>query len=1077
MTKTKKIKIFVILLIFIILSLSVKADEYTICLNHKCVIGHSPWVYIDFSSLGGPGPYTGNQLPYLTTGANCYEDDYVTPKNTNYGAGKWQGSEPNFIHTNYGYSISGWDHMWCYLEEGYNNMAVYSDGDCLTFADGCPNPPGWFISEEDDLYHNCQTNAYDCTECHNVCDGISVILYYIYNGEWETITSDNWGGQPIAASSSDIFISNEVCPSDYTIYPQKAIFFGITCLTKTQLNYYSNPQSLKMEWINEDNPKQACCQPTDMVNDIGECQPSDNQQGGAVSAAETGNDIFAYPYYSNDNDQGWIDCDGTNGPNYWCSNICSNAIRAGESNIGEYSDFGFSGELECCGDDSNENYCQENTYSEEIAFDNNEQACCNAQSDCTANFLCYTKENVHGNLNFNNNDNYAYCHTLGKWGDCDSFIDTTCGSSVCGSISGVKSGESSAHGEYTLAQINSKIQKCCGDDLNEHYNTRNLNPYEKGTSLPQDSNDEACCNEDDCVWDNNCYDPVPSSSDHTTYQKTAYDNPLGTSGNNKKIICSAWGNEKAVWGNPDYASSWCEVANGYWNVGFGNADEESTFYTDTYLLPDSAYCKITGDEKPSTRCCCGDDQGEYYITNDLLGTQACCSNENACIDSEGNCQLGAEICDGLDNDCDGIIDNTGDALCDDNIFCNGQETCEGTSNCQPGTPIDCDDNVGCTDDTCNENTDSCDNTPNHISCDDELYCNGEEYCDVLLDCQLDTPIDCNDNIDCTDDICNEDTNSCNNIQNNLFCDNNLWCDGTEYCDINLDCQSNNNAPDCDDTITCTDDSCNEVADTCDNIPNHDNCPKKDEIAICTNNPDNKDFTYDFAPEIQGICTLSGCQYADYQFTHECSDDDLLDGIGLILCNAGCDQDTDCLDTLCQDGCEDLDEDGKLDDYADYKNIINNCLLETCTCEQNLCQGPINIYIDDSRCIPPATQCTTNEDCESNECCYQQHELLPAVCINSLPAEISSGNEIVEQNPCLCMISKGQPRGDYCTNTGDSPCWDNSTEQCCGNEDNEDWGTLYSTHDDLEDILIKGYCENSAWKSREDSTLTDYDVWT
>src|SRR5581483_6844089 len=47
-----------------------------------------------------------------------------------------------------------------------------------------------------------------------------------------------------------------------------------------------------------------------------------------------------------------------------------------------------------------------------------------------------------------------------------------------------------------------------------------------------------------------------------------------------------------------------------------------------------------------------------------------------------------------------------DAICDDGIFCNGQEKCSGGS-CVAGTPMACDDGIACTVDVCNEGLRSC----------------------------------------------------------------------------------------------------------------------------------------------------------------------------------------------------------------------------------------------------------------------------------------------------------------------------------------------------------------------------------
>ncbi len=106
-------------------------------------------------------------------------------------------------------------------------------------------------------------------------------------------------------------------------------------------------------------------------------------------------------------------------------------------------------------------------------------------------------------------------------------------------------------------------------------------------------------------------------------------------------------------------------------------------------------------------------------------------------------------------------------------------------------------------------------------CDDGLYCNGAETC-VNNICQAGTAIDCDDSVACTTDFCNESTDSCDNTPNDSLCDNGLYCDGAETCHATNGCQFGT-AVDCDDSVACTDDSCNESTDSCDNIANDANC--------------------------------------------------------------------------------------------------------------------------------------------------------------------------------------------------------------------------------------------------------------
>jgi hypothetical protein len=159
--------------------------------------------------------------------------------------------------------------------------------------------------------------------------------------------------------------------------------------------------------------------------------------------------------------------------------------------------------------------------------------------------------------------------------------------------------------------------------------------------------------------------------------------------------------------------------------------------------------------------------------------------------------------------------------CDDGLYCNGAEQCVSGS-CQAGTAPNCDDGVSCTIDSCNEGTDSCDHTANNGACDDGLYCNGAETCNVTLGCQAGTAPNCNDGVACTIDSCNEAMDVCENTPDNGACDDGLFCNGTSTCHPTLGCQAGA-PPDCNDGVACTTDACNEGTDTCDHTPNNGAC--------------------------------------------------------------------------------------------------------------------------------------------------------------------------------------------------------------------------------------------------------------
>ncbi len=71
------------------------------------------------------------------------------------------------------------------------------------------------------------------------------------------------------------------------------------------------------------------------------------------------------------------------------------------------------------------------------------------------------------------------------------------------------------------------------------------------------------------------------------------------------------------------------------------------------------------------------------------------------------------------NPANGAVSHTpNDALCDDGVWCNGQETCDAILGCQAGTPPVLDDGNGCTDDSCDEVLDLVVHTYNTAPCDD-----------------------------------------------------------------------------------------------------------------------------------------------------------------------------------------------------------------------------------------------------------------------------------------------------------------------------------------------------------------------
>jgi len=133
-------------------------------------------------------------------------------------------------------------------------------------------------------------------------------------------------------------------------------------------------------------------------------------------------------------------------------------------------------------------------------------------------------------------------------------------------------------------------------------------------------------------------------------------------------------------------------------------------------------------------------------------------------------------------------------VCNDGLFCNGVETCDGSGTCVAGTPVTCDDGNVCTDDSC-DSVSGCANANNTVACDDGDACTTSDTCAGGACSGIAET--CDDSIACTVDSCNT-ANGCQNVPNDSLCGDGQTCDensgtcigcGNDSCEIGEDCNS------------------------------------------------------------------------------------------------------------------------------------------------------------------------------------------------------------------------------------------------------------------------------------------------
>jgi hypothetical protein len=205
--------------------------------------------------------------------------------------------------------------------------------------------------------------------------------------------------------------------------------------------------------------------------------------------------------------------------------------------------------------------------------------------------------------------------------------------------------------------------------------------------------------------------------------------------------------------------------------------------------------------KPSTEVCRA-SAGACDVADYCSGSSADCTADikstTECRASAGQCDV-AESCDGVNNDCPADAFKAVGTSCDDGLFCNVDETCDGTGACTGGSALSCSGNdiggiAACDNDAilstfdwrnpfesiCDETNDECptgDNTVNHVCADADntdgvFNYGGIQTCSAQCD---GAGTECEPYID-SNDYCQYDA-TCNTAPASCSCD----YDDSSYC--------------------------------------------------------------------------------------------------------------------------------------------------------------------------------------------------------------------------------------------------------------------------------------------------------
>ncbi len=405
---------------------------------------------------------------------------------------------------------------------------------------------------------------------------------------------------------------------------------------------------------------------------------------------------------------------------------------------------------------------------------------------------------------------------------------------------------------------------------------------------------------------------------------------------------------------------------------------------------------------------CGIDMGECSP-----GVQTC--RDGVWSVCEGGVQPTGEVCNGLDDDCDGETDEDPERICRDESVCNGSEMCvEGQ--CEAGEPIDCSnlDDV-CTIGECNDKDGQCRVVfrENGTPCDDGNFCTVAGTCQAGV-CESEAR-DCGGETDqCNLGVCDEATDACikQPVSDGTGCDDGAYCTINDVCSAGTcggatrDCSSLTNQ--------CNVGSCDETADSCVAQARPNDTPCDDGLYCTAGDACQAGSCVAGPPRVcgaaggscrTGVCdeTLDMCTGDPVPNGSACDDGQfctLNDFCVAGTCAGGTAR--TCAGTSCTDGyCDDVANsclttpkaDGTVCNDGAFCTISDSCTTGVCggmardcssasdACNTGICNEAADSCVgqpkSDGTACPDGNFCTVNDVCQAGTCATQPRDCTSA----------------------------------------------------------------------------------------------------